>query len=50
MDFIAAVVAIVAIILVLRMRGRVTTLEQHVTLLNGRVALRFRNLTQARRP
>src|SRR5262245_10084794 len=40
MDFIAAVVAIVAIILVLRMRGRVTVLEQHVTLLNGRIALR----------
>ena len=30
MDFVAAVVAIVAIILVLRMRGRVTALEQHV--------------------
>ena len=40
MDFIAAVVAIVAIILVLRMRGRVMALEHHVTLLNGRIALR----------
>ena len=40
MDFIAAVVAIVAIVFVLRMRGRVTALEQQVTLLNGRIALR----------
>ena len=32
MDFIAAVVAIVAIVLVIKLRSRMTLLEQHVAL------------------
>src|SRR5882757_6871818 len=37
MDFLAAVIAIVAIILAFRLRKRVTTLEAHVALLYGRL-------------
>ncbi len=40
MDFIASIVAIIAIVLVLKMRGRLALLEQHVTLINRRLALR----------
>jgi uncharacterized membrane protein len=37
MEFLAAVIAIVAIILAFRLRKRVTALEAHVVLLNGRL-------------
>ena len=40
MEFLAAVIAIVAIILVLNTRKRVTVLEAHVSMLNGRLELR----------
>jgi hypothetical protein len=36
MEFLAAVIAIVAIILAFKLRKRVTTLEAQVALLNGR--------------
>ena len=38
MDFIAAVVAIVAIVLVIKLRSRMALLEQHVALINQRLA------------
>ena len=38
MDFIAAIVAIVAIVLAIKLRGRVAVLEQHVALINQRLA------------
>ena len=38
MDFIAAIVAIVAIVLVIKLRGRMAVLEQHVALINQRLA------------
>ena len=38
MDFIAAVVAIVAIVLVIKLRSRMTLIEQHVALINQRLA------------
>ena len=38
MEFIAAVVAIIAIVLVIKLLGRVARLEQHITLINQRLA------------
>src|ERR1044072_8082651 len=39
MDFIAAVVAIVALVLVIKLRRRTAVLEQHVALINQRLAI-----------
>src|SRR5882757_7526169 len=46
MEFLAAVIAIVAIILAFRLRKRVTALETHVTLLNGRLEARPEGVPQ----
>jgi len=47
MEFLAAVIAIVAIILAFRLRKRVTTLEAHVALLNGRLDAKPEGVAQA---
>src|SRR6266567_3093106 len=47
MEFLAAVIAIVAIILAFRLRKRVTTLEAHVALLNGRLDAKPEGVPQA---
>ena len=47
MEFLAAVIAIVAIILAIRLRKRVTALEAQVALLNGRLDARPEGVQQA---
>src|SRR3984893_13104166 len=47
MEFLAAVIAIVAIILVFKLRKRVTTLEAQVALLNGRLDAKPEGVPQA---
>jgi len=47
LEFLAAVIAIVAIILAFRLRKRLTTLEAHVALLNGRLDAKPEGVAQA---